>query len=183
MSKYENSVFVGAWGISRGVSVNYERAFLHRNKSFMTASTGISYLFPSAAPINPITGESGKSEYYGIGIPFQLNYNYSLGNLDRRLFDRFSKKCNTKAPKFFLDWFAEVGLSAMPVYYLDKEFFEGIYTGYLGLRIQTLIRRPKKQKDLIIYLRGGYSPFYRAYNKEFSTTQTTTIGGSLGMSF
>ncbi len=184
-SKYEHGFHVDYLGLSRGLSANYNRILHNGSKGFVSSSLGLAF----------VAGQQGRMLFQsGIGIPLMVTYNHSLGDLDKRIRKRVTNSCFTKPVKYEFEWFAEAGGGLSPVFYklLTNEV---IYTGYLGGRVQLVIDRPYKNSDLVIFLKGGYFPFYRSTDKAnvdrksnvgkpiFGPDQTGNLGFSLGMGF
>ena len=181
-SKYNKAIYLEAWGISRGFSLNYNPILYHGDKGFIASSIGLSYVWGAAA----VYGEPNPFGFQksGVGLPVSLTYNYSLGNLDQRVRHRVTNKCITKPPRYHLDWFLESGLSAMPSFY-KKQPNEVALSAYVGGRIQLKVKRPYKQEDLVVFLRAGYLPLiYRSSRRNEGIrvfpTQSDALGGSIG---
>jgi len=177
-SRYTEGYYGEFGGPSRGVSFNYSRVLYEQRKGFVSSSIGIAYMFGSAS----VLGEPNPFAYQNsaLGIPVTLTYNYSLGNLDQRLRSRMTRKCIVRPPKYSLDWFVEGGAGATPFFFNKASFENNRVTPFalLGLRSQLKISRPYKNNDLVIFARGGFSPFYEKKRVNFSALGS--VYGSLG---
>lgn len=178
-SRYTQGYYAEFGGPSRGASFNYSRVLYEQPKGFLASSAGLAYIWGYAT----IRGQSnpGGFQNSGLGIPLSLTYNYSLGNIDERLKNRITRKCITRPPRYYFDWFAEAGGALTPSFFnrASNEKNRIVYSGILGLRIQLKISRPYKDNDLVIFARGGISPFYD--KKTFHFTQLGSLYGSLGI--
>lgn len=171
-SKYSQGFHIDVLGHSRGTSANYNYIPYSGDKGFVSTSIGLAF----------VMGRQGHIfDQSGVGIPLSVTYNYSLGNLDKRLKNRVTRKCSSLPSKFDLEWFAEAGVGFSPIFY-KKLSDERVYSGYLGGRIQMVFARPYKHNDLVVFIRGGYSPFYRTSRGYFQYTpsETGALGGSIG---
>lgn len=172
-------------GLSRGIAASYNRVLFNGKYGFVSSSAGLSF----------VSGQKGRMFYKsGVGIPLALTYNHSLGELNKRVKRRLTSNCLTKPSKLDLEWFLEGGGGISPIFYkLEKE--EINLTAYLGVRIQKVVSKPYMNSDLVIFFRGGYSPFYRITDKNnvdrknninkliFGPGQTGNLGASLGIGF
>ncbi len=184
-SKYESGIQFDVMGLSRGISANYNRILFNGKYGFVSSSVGLSF----------VSGQRGRMFHQsGMGIPLMLTYNHSLGELDKRVKRRLSSNCLTKPSKLDLEWFLEGGGGISPIFYrLMRD--DMVFTGYLGMRIQTVISKPYMNNDLVVFLRGGYFPFYRSTTYDprdsktninkliFGPSQTGNLGVSLGIGF
>jgi hypothetical protein len=184
-SKYESGIQLDLMGLSRGLAASYNRILFNGKYGFLSSSAGLSF----------VSGQRGKMFYKsGVGVPLALTYNHSLGELDKRIKRRLTSNCLIKPSKLDLEWFLEGGGGISPIFYrLEKE--EINLTGYLGVRIQTVVSKPYMNNDLVIFIRGGYSPFYRITEKNqnegkvninkliLNPTQSGSLGFSLGIGF
>lgn len=180
-SVYKSGFYLETWGVSRGISANYNPILYSNQKGFLASSIGISYVWGSAE----VLGEPNPFGFQksGIGFPMTLTYNYSLGNLGKKLKSKVSNKCITRPPKLLFDWFLEGGVQTMPAFYKKQPNEIGV-SAYTGGRIQMKIRRPYKQNDLVVFIRAGYLPvMYRSSKKvgvRVFPNQSDVFGGSLG---
>ncbi|MCD8540092.1 MAG: hypothetical protein LRY55_10230 [Leadbetterella sp.] len=177
-SRYTQGYYAEFGGLSRGASFNYNRILYEGPRGFLSSSIGLAYIYGYST----ITGQPnpGGFQNAGLGIPVSATYNYSLGNLDQRLRSRMSRKCIVRPPRYHFDWFVEGGGGIVPSFF-NKASLERnrlVYFGTLGLRSQLKISRPYKNNDLVLFLRGGISPFYD--KKNFHFTQLGSVYGSLG---
>lgn len=178
-SKFENGIFVESV-IGKNYSVNYNRNFFIQNYSFVSTSIGVAYNIG-----NPLGNDLGGNKIpnpwlyinSGLGIPVNVTYNHSIGSIDRAAINMLYDRCSQ--PKYSLDWFLEGGVGATPSYLSKLKTNNGIFPSlYAGIRIHALIRRPSKDKDSIIFLRGGVKPFM----EEKVKTIRYNFSGSLGIS-
>lgn len=178
-SRYTQGYYAEFGGLSRGVSFNYSRNLYDAYKGFIASSIGIGYMFGYPS----VTGEANPFGYEnsGLGIPVSVTYNYSLGNLDQRLRSRMTRKCVIRPPKYTLDWFIEGGAGATPFFFNKASLEKNRVTPFalLGLRSQLKVSRPYKTNDLVIFARGGFSPFYEKKRINFSSLGS--VYGSLGI--
>lgn len=184
-SKYESGIQLDLMGLSRGFAASYNRILFNGKYGFLSSSAGLSF----------VSGQRGKMFHQsGVGVPIALTYNHSLGELDKRIKNALSNKCLTKPSKLDLEWFLEGGGGISPIFYrLMKE--EINFAGYLGVRIQTVVSKPYMNNDLVLFIRGGYSPFYRITDKNnvdrknnvnkliLDPRETGALGVSLGVGF
>lgn len=177
-SRYTQGYYAEFGGLSRGASFNYNRILYDAPKGFLSSSIGVAYIYGYAT----VPGEPNPGGYQnsGLGIPVSATYNYSLGNLDQRLRSRMTKKCITRPPRYHLDWFAEGGGGLTPSFFNkgSNERNRVVYFGTLGLRSQLKVSRPYRDNDLVVFIRGGISPFYD--KKNFHFTQLGSVYGSVG---
>lgn len=177
-SRYTQGYYAEFGGLSRGVSFNYNRILYEQPKGFISSTIGIAYYFGTPA----VYGEPNPFGFQnsGLGIPVSVTYNYSLGNLDQRLRSRMTRKCIIRPSKYSLDWFVEGGAGATPFFFNKASFENNRVTPFalLGLRSQLKVSRPYKNNDLVIFARGGFSPFYERKRINFSSLGS--VYGSLG---
>ncbi len=172
-TKYKQGIFSEVLGLSKGISLNYNYILYEETRGFVSSSLGVAF----------VSGMKGDIfNQSGVGIPVTLTYNYSLGDLDKRIKKRVTRKCVTQPSRLDFEWFGEAGLGFCPVFY-KKLPDERKYSGYLGLRVHLQISRPYKSSDLVLFLRGGYSPFYRSSSGfRYLPHETGALGASLGVS-
>jgi len=177
-SRYTQGYYAEFGGLSRGASFNYSRVLYEQPKGFLASSAGVAYIWGYAT----VPGEPNPGGYQnsGLGIPLSLTYNYSIGNIEERLRSRMSRKCITKPSRYYLDWFAEGGGGIVPSFFNkgSNEKNRVVYFGTLGLRAQLKISRPYRENDLVMFVRGGLSPFYD--KKTFHFSQLGSVYGSFG---
>lgn len=155
-SKFDQGIYVETL-VSHNVSVNYNKNFNITDYGFWFASGGIAYLFGNRSTDS--TGKQGEYQNSGIGIPLNLTYNMSLGSIDNMISNIFSRSCYKKTPKFNLDFFLEAGIGLTPSFYQSKSR-NGYYpSAYGGGRLHLFVRRPYKNKDILLYIRGGIKPY------------------------
>lgn len=181
-TKYRHAIFLEYHSLSnKGISINYNPILYQHSRGFLSSSVGVAF-------ISGIKGDMYNQS--GVGIPLTLTYNYSLGDLDKRIKKRVTRQCLTQPSRLDLEWFGEGGVGFSPAFF-KKISNEQNYSGYLGLRVHLHISRPYKKSDMVLFLRSGYSPFYRIYvNPDNSKTrgfrfkphESGALGGSLGIS-
>lgn len=172
-TKYKHAIYSEMLGLSKGISLNYNNILYQESKGFVSSSIGVAF-------VSGLRGDIFTQS--GVGIPITLTYNYSLGDLDKRIKKRVTRKCITKPSALDFEWFGEGGVGFCPVFYKMLPD-ERKYAGYLGLRVHLQVSRPYKNSDLVLFLRGGYSPFYRSSRGfRYLPHETGALGGSLGVS-
>ena len=140
----------------KNVSLQYTKNFYITDYSFFSASGGVAYIFGNA----PAPGAPNPWLFYdsGIGIPVTVSYNMSLGSIDNVISNIFSRGCYKNPPKFNVDCFLEGGVGANPSFY-KKTYRNAYYPSvYGGGRLHFFIRRPYKEKDILLFMRGGIKP-------------------------
>ncbi len=163
-SKFEQGIYLESL-VSQNVSLNYNKNFNITDYGFFSASGGVAYLFGNRSTDS--TGKQGEYQNSGIGIPLNLTYNMSLGSIDNMISSIFSRSCYKKSPKFNLDFFLETGVGLMPSFYESKSR-NGFYpSAYGGGRLHLFVRRPYKNKDLLLYMRGGIKPYMHRNHTTF----------------
>jgi hypothetical protein len=171
--KFVNGIFVENL-IGENLSINYNRNFNIGTYSFFSSSIGLAYNFgvaPSPGEANPFFFKNS-----GLGIPINVTYNHSIGSLDRAIINMLSRKCFP--PKSSLDWFLEAGLGATPSFLSNYKSNNGVFpSAYAGGRIQLYMRRPYKNNDSVIFLRGGIKP--HIYKNIFNYDYSASIGFSI----
>ena len=138
------------------VSLNYNRNFYITDYGFFSASGGLAYIFGNA----PQPNVPNPWLYYdsGLGIPLNVSYNMSVGSVDNLISSIFSRSCYKNPPKINIECFLEAGAGATPSFF-KKKYRNGYFpSAYAGGRIHLFIRRPYKDKDVLLYLRGGVKP-------------------------
>ena len=178
-SKFVNGIYAESV-IGKNYSINYNRNFYIGNYSFFSSSIGFAYNIGNTLGNDPLGNEIPNPFLYinsGLGIPVNVTYNHSIGSIDRALINMMSDRCSQ--PKYSLDWFLEAGLGATPSYLSKLSNNNGIFpSAYGGIRIHALIKRPSKDKDTIVYFRGGIKPFL----EEKVNTFRYNFLGSIGIS-
>lgn len=182
-TRYTQGYYAEFGGLSRGASFNYSRVFNEQPKSFLAGSVGIAYIW-GYSRTDSVTKRTEPNplgfKNSGLGIPLSLTYNYSLGNISERLKSRMTRKCITRPSQYYFDWFLEAGGGLVPSFFNkgSNEKNRVTYFGTLGLRAQLKISRPYRDNDLVMFVRGGLSPFYE--KKTFHFSQLGSVYGSLG---
>ncbi len=173
-SKFEQGIYVESL-LGKNVSVNYNKNFNITDYGFFSASGGLAYVFGYAH----FPGGPNPWLYYnsGLGIPLNLTYNMSLGSIDNMISSIFSRSCYKKPPKFNLDFFLEAGVGATPSFYKNKNRNGYFPSAYGGGRLHLFVRRPYKEKDILLYMRGGIKPYM--YNNYATFNYTVSIGTSI----
>jgi hypothetical protein len=180
-SRFTQGYYVEAGGFSRGLSFNYTRMFLPTKKSFVAGSIGAAYIWGASS--NPGEPNPMGFENSGLGIPVTATYNYSLGNLDYKLVQRFNRDCYRRPPRLLIDWFLEGGGGLVPSFYNKNSPINNkvIVQGYAGIRTQIKAPRPYKENDIVWFTRLGFSPYYASKTMHFSSLGSVSF--SLGCGF
>ncbi|MBK9935436.1 MAG: hypothetical protein IPP61_05935 [Cytophagaceae bacterium] len=172
-TRYKKALTVEVFGVSPIASINYEKAFNRKMKSFNTFRVGAGLVPGSMSWIGLKDG--------GLSLPIAVTQNVNLNNLKKRVKHRVSLRCKATPSKVSVEWFGEFGLSYTPVLYANEVPRNYIF-GIVGLRQQIVIDIPPKPK--VIFLKIQYTPKY--YQKHFSyfiDSHTSSIAGiSLGFS-
>ena len=155
--------------------------FAATKKSFVAGNIGAAYIWGASSlpgQPNPFGFENS-----GFGIPVSATYNYSLGNLDYKLIQRFNRNCYRRPPRILIDWFLEAGGGAVPSFFSANSPIKNklVVQGYAGIRTQIKIPRPYKENDSAVFARFGLSPYYASKSMHFSSLGSVSF--SLGVGF
>lgn len=173
-TRYKKALTFEVFGVSPIASVNYEKAFNRKMKSFNTFRMGFG-LVPGSMSLVGLKDA-------GLSLPIAMTQNFNLNNLKKRVKHRVSLRCKATPSKISVEWFGEAGLSYTPVFYRNEDPRNYLF-GIVGLRQQIVIDIPPKPK--VVFLKVQYTPKY--YQKHFSyfiDSHNSSIAGiSLGFSF
>lgn len=173
-TRYRKAITFNVFGASPIASVNYEKAFNRKMKSFNTFSMG--------AGLMPGSFSKDFLRDTGLSLPIGLTQNFNLNNLKKRVKHRVSLRCKATPSKISAEWFGEAGLSYSPILYTNEPV-RHYFFGVLGVRQQIVIDIPPKPK--VIFLKFQYTPKY--YDKQFTfffdSSLSSIAGISLGFSF
>lgn len=172
-TRYKTAMSFEVFGASPIASVNLEKAFNRRMKSFNTFKVGLG-LVPGDMTLAGLKNS-------GLSVPLGFTQNVNLNNLKRRVKHRVSLRCKAAPSKISAEWFGELGVGYTPVFYTNADP-RNYFFGIIGFRQQIVIDIPPKPK--VIFLKFQYTPKY--YEKHFSfiiDSQSSSMAGiSLGFS-